>query len=86
MGLEKWLGFGKKEDKPEPVAGNEGGTFMAIPKETPGGVTEAEGISAEESRRTRESLENLIVAIEANPDHPDHANLEEYRDQLRSLQ
>ncbi len=86
MELEKWLGFGKKEEKPELVARNDGGTFVAIPKETPGGVTEAEGISAEKLRKARESLENLIVVIEANPDHPDRANLEKYRNELRALQ
>lgn len=86
MGLEKLLGLGKKDDKPELVAKNEGGTFMAIPKETPGGVTEAEGISAEKLRENRESLENLIVAIENNPEHPDRANLEGYRNKLRALQ
>jgi len=76
--------FGKKTE-PDGRQ-NDGGDFMAVPGPD-NGQTEEKGFEAVEQKRLRkEELENKIVEIEGDPNHPEKDKLEEYRNRLRELQ
>lgn len=78
--------FGGPEKKPDPSEQNEGGKFMAIPKEVPGSITEEESGFTEQRRLEREKLEILTTEIESDPNHPMRGDLEKLNERLRELQ
>ncbi len=76
--------FGKNTE--EKGRQNDGGDFMAVPGPDSGNIEE-EGLDALDKKRLeKENLEAKIAEIEGNRDHPEYAELENFRNRLRELQ